>query len=952
LIDSLYSSPVLQRPENAQQGRALDRTDVLFTLLLSLVAFLSGCVQMFDTDVWWHLRTGEWILGERRVPAVDLFTFTSADRPWIDLHWGFQVALAIAHRLGGVPGMVLMASAVCMSAFLIGFTARQTGWPKWVCAWCWVPALLLMSTRFDPRPECFSLLLTAALFALLLRVERHPAWAWTLPLLMVVWVNVHALFALGLFVIAAYVSAEVLAGVMARRTSSDPERCNWTARWRHLVPAAVLSVLACLINPYGWRGWRFPLELFPKIADPSSAYKEYISEFMSLRARIALSGVAEMSGRIYVQTHVFLLLVLPLSFLVPSVWRRAQRDANGAFQGSAAWIGWFMVTVGLALADVIGLPGRSVPGWFVDVGRAVPGIFALAGIGVAAWLWRRSRGAAGLAVVGSLALAIWADWLRGYLFGGHLAMVDWQTGPGRVGLACAGLGFGLPALVWATRDGAPPFRILVAVMFGYLGVAADRNSNLFGLVSGIVLTWNVGEWAGAIHHDRHGAIVARAALAALLAMWLGLLVTDRLHEITGYKLHFGLRERPLTYAHNAARFAGQAGMPARALVFDVGQTGVYIYHNGPARKLFMDARLEVPSLTTFLAYQQLEAALNQGNPRALRTAREMGDMLILLEHLSNPGAEAALLLDRYWRCVYFDDVASVFVPDGTAQYAGVDFGARHFATARAIGASIDPESAYAEARALIGLCPTLNRAAESGRPRRMGAALLAADRARRVIAARPGSGAAWTLFGHCARYLDPDATERPPGPESAWDPARGIPIALSTFCCRQALALDKNDRAALLTLRDSFAGRGMTDAHRDIEHVSRPSATGQQRLPWPLAEQLAVRLLHLGEPDAARALWQNALKPPSPALRHARIGDTYLASFKLEEAAHSYQDAIAGDPELAVAWYGLSVARMFQGLATEALSASRTGLGLRGSESQQKALQTFEQLAASAPESQ
>src|SRR5262249_24076409 len=100
------------------------RADRLLFLAMAVLAGLLGCYELFDTDVWWHLRTGRWILEHRRVPRLDLFTFSSADRPWIDLHWGFQVALATAHAMGGVPAMVLLAALASAAAVAIAVTAR------------------------------------------------------------------------------------------------------------------------------------------------------------------------------------------------------------------------------------------------------------------------------------------------------------------------------------------------------------------------------------------------------------------------------------------------------------------------------------------------------------------------------------------------------------------------------------------------------------------------------------------------------------------------------------------------------------------------------------------------------------------------------------------------------------------------------------------------------------
>ncbi len=177
-------------------------------LVASMVAAASvlACQELSDADAWWQLRSGQWILENRRLPTLDPFTFASADRQWIDLPWGFQVPLALAYRLGGVAGMILLASAVCGVTLLIAMTARMRDWPAWVIAAAWVPALLVMSTRLPPRPEVFSLAFLAAYMAVLLRCDRRPALAWALPAIQVLWVNSHGLFILGPLILGAYVA--------------------------------------------------------------------------------------------------------------------------------------------------------------------------------------------------------------------------------------------------------------------------------------------------------------------------------------------------------------------------------------------------------------------------------------------------------------------------------------------------------------------------------------------------------------------------------------------------------------------------------------------------------------------------------------------------------------------------------------------------------------------------
>ena len=145
----------------------------------------------------------------------------------------------------------------------------------------------------------------------------------------------------------------------------------------------------------------------------------------------------------------------------------------------------------------------------------------------------------------------------------------------------------------------------------------------------------------------------------------------------------------------------------RALVFDLGQTGVYVYHNGPHRKVFMDARLEVPSRSTFQTYVRIEEWLNHNDPRWDTAIARLGDPLVLIGHDGWAEAEASLLTHPRWRCIYFDAIASIFVtrmgPTSSPTIPDHDFMARHFAKAHEAPVSVDARSATAEATVLLRL---------------------------------------------------------------------------------------------------------------------------------------------------------------------------------------------------------------------------------------------------------
>ena len=185
---------------------ACSLTDRFLPLLMIAAAFLLGVQVLSEADFWWHLRSGQWILEDKRVPILDPFTFGSAGRAWVDLHWGFQVILALAFGAGGVAGTILMTATLCAATLMVVLTLRDRRWPSPLVAVCWLPALLIMSSRFVPRPEILSLLWLALYLTILLRADTMPALAWILPLIQALWVNTHGLFVLGPIVLAAYLT--------------------------------------------------------------------------------------------------------------------------------------------------------------------------------------------------------------------------------------------------------------------------------------------------------------------------------------------------------------------------------------------------------------------------------------------------------------------------------------------------------------------------------------------------------------------------------------------------------------------------------------------------------------------------------------------------------------------------------------------------------------------------
>ncbi|HBH52451.1 MAG TPA: hypothetical protein DDY91_11220 [Planctomycetaceae bacterium] len=294
----------------------------LLPALLGLVTFLGLLFPLYDTDFWWHLRTGEWILEQGSVPQLDLYTFTDSDRPWIDLHWGFQVLITLLYRVGGV-GLVIVAKAVVITAaVLIAFRATGEGWPVTRRVACWIPAVVCIVGRGYERPEMLSQLFLAIWLWVAFRLDRQPRLVWLLPVVQLVWVNCHALFVLGLVVAGCGVADWALRLLAGGRWGLEPITPASLATLRTRALAGLLAVGAGLMNPYFEEGALFPLTLYSKFTHEQAFYSQLIGEFQQPKVFWMAHGLRALANP-YFAAEVLVAVVAVASVVV--AWRQSGR---------------------------------------------------------------------------------------------------------------------------------------------------------------------------------------------------------------------------------------------------------------------------------------------------------------------------------------------------------------------------------------------------------------------------------------------------------------------------------------------------------------------------------------------------------------------------------------------------------------------------------------------------
>lgn len=183
--------------------------DRLPLILCFLIAIAFSIKSLREPDLWWQIRTGEWILENHQIPKQDIFSYTYEGAKWINVKWGFEVLAALIAKVSGPESVfILQAIIACLLVFFLFKTASGFKLSSFNSSFSFAALITLVAAeyRIVGRPEMFSHLFTVGFVYILLqnREEESNKIFWLIPL-QTVWANFHEAFGIGL----------VLAGIFA-----------------------------------------------------------------------------------------------------------------------------------------------------------------------------------------------------------------------------------------------------------------------------------------------------------------------------------------------------------------------------------------------------------------------------------------------------------------------------------------------------------------------------------------------------------------------------------------------------------------------------------------------------------------------------------------------------------------------------------------------------------------
>ena len=264
---SRSSSAVTEKKSNLSWLRWVmpSVADLIFVAVLCALLLTPLSVKLLgDAGIGWHIRTGQHILQTRSIPHVDSFSSVTQGEPWFAWEWLYDVVVGFLESAWALNGPVWFTAIVIAAVFAWLFRlVLSRGADLFVALVLVLLAMSASTIHFLVRPHVLSWLFTLVWFWILDSTEHDSLGGihhqnrrlWVLPVVMLVWVNVHGGFLLGFALLSIY----WLGGFWTwwqtneSRLEESLQKIAMGKRIRDLTLVGIVSLFASLLNPYGWK---------------------------------------------------------------------------------------------------------------------------------------------------------------------------------------------------------------------------------------------------------------------------------------------------------------------------------------------------------------------------------------------------------------------------------------------------------------------------------------------------------------------------------------------------------------------------------------------------------------------------------------------------------------------------------------------------------------------------
>lgn len=269
--------------EENKSNRIIDYALLIGTFTL---AFIYSLRRMSDSDLWGHLKCGEYLFKNGSILTTHRFNSSWPDFPYLNHEWLFQAIIYKTHAYAGEAGLITLQIILILLSFFILYKILRLYTDNIpLISFILSLGIIASSHRFALRPQHFSyVFLLYFLFSLHMYQQGKRKYTYLMPVIMTLWVNMHAESLWGIFIPMVFITSEY---IKAYAKGMDKSHL------KHMAIIFALTLIASMLNPFSYKTIIWPLfvmkeqfagveELLPPITSRYLFFWLYFSVFVLL----------------------------------------------------------------------------------------------------------------------------------------------------------------------------------------------------------------------------------------------------------------------------------------------------------------------------------------------------------------------------------------------------------------------------------------------------------------------------------------------------------------------------------------------------------------------------------------------------------------------------------------------------------------------------------------------
>ena len=232
-----------------------------FLVIILFFSLVQPFTQLEDPDMFWHIKTGQYIIENIKIPTTDIFSYYGIEHnfSWIAHEWLSDIVFAILYNIGGYSLLRFFPTIMLLIIFSYIQKKSKDIIPNCCEKYIWYFfAFLSICSLSEVRAHMFSwLFCLITIFTLFDFYEDKNNKLFLLPIISTLWVNMHGGSSSLLFVLILFFFIFSLFNI--KFLNFENKKLNKDKSIK-LLSILFICIITALINPNTYKILLYPIE--------------------------------------------------------------------------------------------------------------------------------------------------------------------------------------------------------------------------------------------------------------------------------------------------------------------------------------------------------------------------------------------------------------------------------------------------------------------------------------------------------------------------------------------------------------------------------------------------------------------------------------------------------------------------------------------------------------------